>query len=514
MPRTRFWCFMLSFLFLSVQSMAQTLRRIGTLPFPKEENRHPRALANTDIVKLNNGKNAVSLYTPEGKLVSDAQYTSIDNLQHGRILVSVSSSRYGYLDAKGQVVVPLDYDGGEPFKFDRAVVRRPDKSFFLIDTSGHATALPGEYEEVQTIEPGLFYAGNREGKYGVIRENGTVVIPFEYGDIRKSSDHDLYIVTRNKWILTGDEKQGLVDGQGKELIPIADQRISVGKTYINVFLNGVGDIYYDTSGQRLADQKFEIPAEGEYRYVYKKKFANLVKYGLLDSNFQPVTTASFEHLSPSIFGFFSFTESGYAKRRTGLLNRKGERIIEQEGYADIKMLSPRDIVIINRKTGIWYNEMGRPMLPDTMLKMPQYFGTGVMDREDTTTFEVLFASLNGNKYGLYNRMGQALTPEQYDSLYYLTRDKVVFTENQKFGLLDARGKVLLPAQFDALRVSRSGTLKYKLIFTTRNGFNGLMTINGRELLPAEYAIGQIEVIDEHHLWARRGKDWEIYEIIW
>lgn len=195
---------------------------------------------------------------------------------------SEETYKWGYINEKGEVVIPLIYEIADDFKEGIARVKSQDELWGCINVKGE-TVVPINLEMLWPFENG-FAIGRKEVeedddfeyKWGVINLNGEIAIPFEYDWIGSNSE-ELFGFDK-------DGKRGYLTANGKIAIePIYDE--------VREFCDGYavvkkGDKYgmIDKTGQEILpciydyisgdgfDHLGEVKVEmnDEYFYVNKK----------------------------------------------------------------------------------------------------------------------------------------------------------------------------------------------------------------------------------------------------
>ncbi|MBI5219837.1 MAG: WG repeat-containing protein [Bacteroidia bacterium] len=149
---------------------------------------------------------------------------------------------WGYIDKSGKEAIPFEYDAGSPFVEGRAVVGKKWK-WGLIDKSGKEI-VPLTYDYVQSYFEGMAVVVKND-KYGFVDINGKVVIPCQYHraynfikgyamalhlakyfiidnkgkKVSKDYEFMMYVTKGEFYQTTNKKKCGVVDYNGKELIP-------------------------------------------------------------------------------------------------------------------------------------------------------------------------------------------------------------------------------------------------------------------------------------------------------
>ena len=175
---------------------------------------------------------------------------------YGSDLAKVSkNNRLGFINKKGEVVIPFDFENVKVFSNGLAAVMMLGKHGF-IDTSGNLL-IPFLYEDAGYFGNGLAPV-KKNGKFGFINRKGTLTIPCKYDDA-KSFYNGMAAVRLDT--LSGahvaQEKWGFIDITGKLIIPYKYAVVGNFKSdgTVKVTLtdgSSLGDVHYiDTYGSRL-----------------------------------------------------------------------------------------------------------------------------------------------------------------------------------------------------------------------------------------------------------------------
>ena len=113
----------------------------------------------------------------KGKLVIDLKdYSNKSYFSEGLAVVSKrykSNEKYGYIDNKGNVVIPLEFDSAEDFSEELACVKK-DEKYGYIDKSGNI-CIDFKYKIARWFCNGLAYI-NTDNEYGYIDKEGNLII--------------------------------------------------------------------------------------------------------------------------------------------------------------------------------------------------------------------------------------------------------------------------------------------------------------------------------------------------
>jgi len=140
------------------------------------------------------------------------EYESVGKLQEGIARVSKKNEqrkeKYGFVDASGQLIIPLIYSYASDFKEEVAIVSPTASQVFMsvcggkcgvINKKGEYVILP-KYDELRKFSEGL--AACRIGdKWGFIDKKGNMIIPPQFLSIYEDFKDGLAIVEKEwtKW---------------------------------------------------------------------------------------------------------------------------------------------------------------------------------------------------------------------------------------------------------------------------------------------------------------------------
>jgi hypothetical protein len=203
-----------------------------------------------------------------GKEVVPPKYDVVGDFSEGFAIVELNG-KYGFVDMKGKEVVPLKYDNVGDFSEGFAGVRLGDKRGKVdkngkeywdmtrdysttgetISTTGE-TIIPPKYDYVGRV----FFDGlawiRLGDKWGFINEQGKVVVPPVYDEVRVFDFGFAQVKLNGKW--------GVVDQQGKVVIPPKYDYAS------NLFPNGLALVglggklgFVDQQGNEVIPLKYD-----------------------------------------------------------------------------------------------------------------------------------------------------------------------------------------------------------------------------------------------------------------
>ncbi len=108
-----------------------------------------------------------------------------------------NGTKYGFINPKGELFIPLEFDYAVPFFEGLAAVTKDGKSGF-INPEGKV-AIPLQFEKVNFFRNGLAVV-KQNGNWGIINKSGEVVVPFNHQEIN-------YIKENNSFALLGRDNK-------------------------------------------------------------------------------------------------------------------------------------------------------------------------------------------------------------------------------------------------------------------------------------------------------------------
>lgn len=160
---------------------------------------------------------------------------------------------WGYVDRSGTLVIPAKYRQAALFTDGRAFARLGDQ-WLAIDRNG---------EPMQNGND--IFPEQRQGKWGFVRSDGTVVVPFMFDGVQNFSEGLAAVQVGARW--------GFIDRRGRVVIPpqyedgwATPRGGVIGGPPIGSFSEGVAAVYRD-GGWRFIDVKGRIAVPGTFAKV-------------------------------------------------------------------------------------------------------------------------------------------------------------------------------------------------------------------------------------------------------
>jgi|GEM_PF-6139266 len=383
-------------------------------------------------------------------------------------------NKYGFINEKGDTVVPCKYDYTRPFSNGLAIVSLHHK-YGIIDGTGKEIILL-KYDRIEEFSKDLAIV-QLNNKYGIIDLTGKEILPLDNDLITRFAGMDFYVFQKDKkyGVLDGNNakiitapvydhvevlhglmsvrignKYGVVNPKGEEVLKVIYDSVKI--TAPNTILAGNNGLYgfMDAQGETRLPIKYQgiLP---NYRWKYNAKMDKNIrlavkengKWGFLNSKNEPVIPLKYEQVG-------NFCEEMARVRlndKWGYINRSGKNIIAHQ-FDDAEDFS-ESLAIVGKNTSsenLKYAFIDKKGNPVTEFKYDYaesfYYGTARVE-------------ING-KQGIMDKNGKEIVELKYDageideSFYAMGQDNILITAENEVRLLDKKGAVLVPAGYDII----------------------------------------------------------------
>lgn len=224
--------------------------------------------------------------------------------------------KYGFIDIKGNVVVPFLFNWVSEMKNGTAIVEL-DEKYGLIDKKGKYLITPKyEYLKFESFNDGLAIF-KQNGLEGAINKSGKIIIPNEYDYIGEF--YNGYAVAKK------NGKVGIIDKKGNTIVPFKYY-------YLGNVINRFSISFQEDEKTKmgLMDLKEKVLIKPEYDFVYPEKdglvYLNAIKIdkkGLADKNGNILLPVDYQDVRRLSDGMILLEKD----KKYGFANNKGEIII-------------------------------------------------------------------------------------------------------------------------------------------------------------------------------------------
>ena len=292
--------------------------------------------------------------------------------------------------------------------------------------------LKGTYNSIRFGCEGQFIV-EKNGKYGVVSEKGTIILPLKYSFINSN---------KNGYTVTLNDKTGLFNSEGKEIIPISYRWIYTDEIDDNIpivaRLNGK-EGYINTKNEWV------IPATYRDAFAFRQGLAKVMEV-----------------------------------RDYIYINLKGEPVIQD---FDADVIDPSDntyIVGVRKECKYMVYDLNGNLLDTYDGFINNWSGNGI------------FGVKKGGKWGYIDGYGKVIIPLEYEKVGDFSEGLAAVRKDGKWGYINLKNEVVIPFEFTNRGVSsfKNGVAKY---YTD----SGIGLINMKGEIIAEPKYNSIEYVREN-----------------
>lgn len=227
------------------------------------------------------------------------------------------SGKMGFADAKGTLIIPMEYDYLEAQLAPFMIARKGDFKGVL-DEGGHIL-IPFEYRDIQAI--GQYFLVSKDNSarpaWGLLDSNGGIILEMVYE----------YIATAGSNLLAArlfsSKDLKFFDGRGKFLFEVSGALAMPGFDGNSILIQRANRSCYwtDRQGQEIAPPLFENTSwsDGDFFILMKQS-----RFGVVNAKGETVVPFQYMGIVAGNKGHFIVTDSTY---REGLMDAHGQYLI-------------------------------------------------------------------------------------------------------------------------------------------------------------------------------------------
>lgn len=286
-----------------------------------------QALADTIIAPVETG-NKWGYIDQKGQFVIPAQFDLAYAFSDGLARVKIGG-KFGFIDNSGQVVIPAQFNNAFDFKDGFAAINIGGKSGY-VDKNGQITdhrEFTVDNNELIPIQQAFPQNGMPFGyvKYGYMNHNGQIAIPLRFDSAGNFKEGLAKVGIKDQY--------GYIDASGQFAIPIQFDAADDFNDGVALVKKGGKLFYVDKSGQVIISS--EITAQYYQVYDFCEGLARVFikdvsdgtsltgKYGFIDKHGQLAIPIQFEEASDFQEGLAAILISG----KFGFIDKNGQLVI-------------------------------------------------------------------------------------------------------------------------------------------------------------------------------------------
>ena len=411
------------------------------------------------------------------------------------------NNKWGFIDKKGEEVIPLKFNFANDFHNDLAFVRFENDSIGCINKKGESITFYKGAKCPLYIKQNSYTNGLARviinGKIGYINEQEEFVIPCKY-DIANDFTDELAVVVK-------DGRFGYINTEGEEVIPLEYRWGSDFSEELAIVIDSLHKWkYIDVNGREpfvcsytelgcFSEGLAVVKDNEKYGFINKKgeevipciyeyafKFSDGLSKVLFDGNWIFIDKSGGIPFSYNYESGGEFSE-GLATVKDGgkwyYINKKGE--IAFSSCFDGAETFVKGLARVTKDGKYGYiNIKGEEVIPIIFTEIQEH-GELFIVKYGGKWGEVGF----GEKWGCYNSRGEEIIPCKYSwiNLDYSKEGFIVVANKKKVGCFSIRGREIIPCKFSDVRIGKDGFIKVE-----KNHLWGIFNKNGEKIIPVRY----------------------------
>lgn len=430
---------------------------------------------NYAVFRTFNGR--MGLLDSIGNVVIKPRYEYIHNKEELKNLYEVGTTinkkfKRGYIDLKGNIKIPLEYD--DIFHLDKNLIRvTKNNKTGVIDTLNNII-VPLKFDNIMD-HSGIIYTQSK---------NVVDIFDFSGKQLTHYNAKDIDYVTANRTIVTlQDNRNLIINDEGKTILePIKNhkfEKIVNSDSYIiiNTLTRKKGVI--NSKGKYEIECKYDdiVPNQSTYIAVDKRK------YGLITKNDSVLKPFIYDGIYPVNYKEDNLFQNQFSARigdLEGILDPYSEKEIIPLRYKNIQTFSNYYIVTNSENKNGLFSEQGNSIINEDYefcnVSKNKIFATKqdknyLITLVDNSYSEVEipvdafvkkgqsymgYSQSNfqifrtGNKFGVINNKNEIAVACEYDAIedIYSTSEFIV-KKNQKYGVINAQNQITLEIKYDS-----------------------------------------------------------------
>ena len=408
-----------------------------------------------DVLVVKQGKK-YGFYSVYGHAISDVKFDSYKNLTKEGMIAVCEKKQWGFINTKGEEVIPLQFTDVFSFNEGMAAVKN-GKQWGFIDTNGQFV-IPAKFKNAKSFNED-FAPVSTEKKWGYIDKTGKSVIAEQYSEAQIFSEDLAAVKNGGKWVYINKTGKEQFTAPYKTVTPfygnLAEVRVKVSKVSMlgiafNVFSNIIGNmgnnsyIGVDYGFMEENEKRGYINKTGELVITTKNDFVDVYngnkdslilfvnknKWGLADSQGNVVVPAEYEKLSYFKEGFAIVANDG----KYNFININNERLNKND-YTDVKPFQ-------NDRAAVQFGEKWGYVKNDGVTAIRAKF-------EKANSFYNGVATVQfNNKWRIINKEDDTIKElTGIDEILNFTGGFAPIRKDKLWGYMDVQGNIVIEPQF-------------------------------------------------------------------
>lgn len=232
------------------------------------------------------------------------------------------NNQYGYIDTKGQEIIPAKYQNGADFHQGLAVVSQ-NQQYGLIDKNGN-TILDFKYTQLDYLAPNTYRAKTATSDI-IIDQNGNQLSDYPNYKNPQWVSGEREKGTQIFWVLA-ENKQFFIDQKQQVLTPKYDHLRPVGQNLAIALKRDIGKkALIRTDGTQVTDFKYQFKPDSEFHQGYIQVQLSNNRYTFLSENGTQLPQ-DYQDLRDFSEGLAAVQNKGL----WGFINTRGDMVIQPQ----------------------------------------------------------------------------------------------------------------------------------------------------------------------------------------
>lgn len=343
------------------------------------------------------------------------------------------------------------------------IVNNQNKNRFVSDSISVVVEPTLKYDNVSSFSEG-FAVVEKDKKYGYVDQNGKEVVPPIYYSAGSFSDGVAVAYSKDDCTWHIIDKTGNVKAQLKGYD-------NVGYSFSNGFIQVEKD---DKYGLADATGKEVIPPTYDRIYGFNEGLARVEKddkYGFVDSTGKEVVPFIYRSAGDFNEGLAYVQKDG----RYGYIDKTGNIVIPLNFTSAIDFSD--GLAVVGYGNNIWYIIDKTCDIKNTKELLTQY--------TNVTGFKEGFVEVyKDGKHGFVDQTGREVVPPIYDYVQDFSEGLAQVQKDGKYGFVDQNGKEVVPLIYDSVDSFNDGLARVE-----KDGKRNYIDKTGKEVVPSEYDLG-------------------------
>lgn len=340
-----------------------------------------------------------------------------------------SHGQWGFINRSGKVVIPLEYDGVDPFQAGSLFTKAVKNHKVLVISRTNAVIAETEFENLHVLNDSLLIILSH-GKWGLYTINNVNILPPVYKRIR--------ITDRSYLILRTDTGCGISDLQGKIIIPIRYDSITRTPTGFVVIKNGLQGVYTSTGHKVLDTYCANVYRGAAACYFYLHNGL----WGAVDDSGKSILEDEWNSLTGISNAFIKLQKDDHVYLYSTVLRK-----IIDSASDDYSWLGSRYVLTTFQGMYGLINERGKVIAKPVYKKIEPL---------DVFSFKVQ----TDNGIGIVDTNGNIIGRPQYDNIMPFAGPLALVQIADWWGGINRRGVEVIPVKYDYLELFRNSVKAY------------------------------------------------------